>query len=212
MITGILPAVLFIIVCLRAVEKRLTKKRGFLSKIHRPASAALIVVSILHIILTFPVLNMRPILIPLTGTLCLLAIFAACSFAAIRKMKLHRYSAVCSALFFVLHIVFNITAIHDYHNQVRAIEFSQIDIANIPDGIYTGECDVSFISATVAVTVQSGMMTDIRLLEHKHDRGQSAEAIIDKLLERQTIEVDAVAGATNSSTVIKKAVENALKP
>ena len=34
--------------------------------------------------------------------------------------------------------------------------------------------------------------------------------IVDRIIEEQKIEVDAVSGATNSSTVIKKAVENAL--
>lgn len=38
-----------------------------------------------------------------------------------------------------------------------------------------------------------------------------AETIIDKIIDEQKIDVDAVSGATNSSTVIKKAVENALK-
>ena len=34
---------------------------------------------------------------------------------------------------------------------------------------------------------------------------------LEKIIEEQKIDVDAVSGATNSSTVIKKAVENALK-
>ncbi|MCI8299875.1 MAG: FMN-binding protein, partial [Lachnospiraceae bacterium] len=41
-------------------------------------------------------------------------------------------------------------------------------------------------------------------------RGSRAEVVVDRIIEEQKIEVDAVSGATNSSTVIKKAVENAL--
>ena len=41
--------------------------------------------------------------------------------------------------------------------------------------------------------------------------GQPAEAVVEKIISEQRIDVDAVTGATNSSTVLKKAVENALK-
>ena len=60
------------------------------------------------------------------------------------------------------------------------------------------------------VTVLNGALTDIAILEHKNERGQSAETVIDRILAEQQIDVDAVSGATNSSTVLKKAVENAL--
>ena len=60
------------------------------------------------------------------------------------------------------------------------------------------------------VTVQNGAITNIDILEHKNGRGSSAEAVVDRIIEEQKIEVDAVSGATNSSAVIKKAVENAL--
>ena len=48
------------------------------------------------------------------------------------------------------------------------------------------------------------------LLEHINERGEKAESIIDKIIEQQSIDVDAVTSATNSSKVIKQAVENAL--
>jgi hypothetical protein len=51
----------------------------------------------------------------------------------------------------------------------------------------------------------------IDILEHRNERGKAAEAITNKIIEEQKINVDTIAGATNSSTVIKKAVENALK-
>ena len=51
---------------------------------------------------------------------------------------------------------------------------------------------------------------EIKLLEHNNDRGASAESILDHMVEKQRTDVDAVTGATNSSKVIRKAVENAL--
>ena len=66
------------------------------------------------------------------------------------------------------------------------------------------------IYAKVEVTIQNGEITGIRILEHKNEHGQAAEAVVDRIVAEQRIDVDAVSGATNSSTVLKKAVENAL--
>lgn len=102
-------------------------------------------------------------------------------------------------------------SVSDYKQAVKETTFEEINISDIPDGVYIGEYDVNFIYARVEVTVQNGEITNINILEHRHERGKAAEKIIEKIIEEQKIDVDAVSGATNSSAVIKKAVENALK-
>lgn len=99
----------------------------------------------------------------------------------------------------------------DYKRAIGETTFDEIDIADVSDGIYIGEYDVNFIYAKVEVTVENGKIVSINILKHRHERGKAAETIIDKIIDEQKIDVDAVSGATNSSTVIKKAVENALK-
>ena len=99
----------------------------------------------------------------------------------------------------------------DYKRAIGETTFDEIDIADVSDGIYIGEYDVNFIYAKVEVTVEDGEIVSINILEHRHERGKAAETVIEKIIEEQKIDVDAVSGATNSSTVIKKAVENALK-
>ena len=99
----------------------------------------------------------------------------------------------------------------DYKRAVVETTIDEIDIADVSDGIYIGEYDVNFIYAKVEVTVEDGEIVSINILEHRHERGKAAEKVIEKIIEEQKIDVDAVSGATNSSTVIKKAVENALK-
>ena len=89
--------------------------------------------------------------------------------------------------------------------------FDEINISDVSDGVYIGEYDVNFIYAKVEVTVQNGEITDIIILEHRHEHGKAAETVINEIVDEQRIDVDAVSGATNSSIVIKKAVENALK-
>lgn len=100
--------------------------------------------------------------------------------------------------------------VDDYKRSVSETSIEEIRLSDIPNGIYIGECDVNFIYAKVEVTIQNGEITDIRILEHKNERGQAAEAVVDRIVTEQRIDVDAVSGATNSSTVLKKAVENAL--
>ena len=99
----------------------------------------------------------------------------------------------------------------DYKQAVGETTFGEIDIADVSNGIYIGEYDVNFIYAKVEVTVEDGEIVSINILEHRHERGKAAETVIEKIIDEQKIDVDAISGATNSSTVIKKAVENALK-
>ena len=111
---------------------------------------------------------------------------------------------------FVLGILY-LKSVADYRQAVRETTFEDINISDIPDGVYVGEYDVDFIYAKVEVTVQNGEITNINILEHRNERGKTAEVITDSIVDEQKIDVDAISGATNSSTVIKKAVENALK-
>ena len=104
---------------------------------------------------------------------------------------------------FVLGILY-LKSVADYRQAVRETTFEDINISDIPDGVYVGEYDVDFIYAKVEVTVQNGEITNINILEHRHERGKTAEVITDSIVDEQKIDVDAISGATNSSTVIKK--------
>ena len=129
-------------------------------------------------------------------------------------MKLSRKRILSfTAIFFLIVLFFTVVylkSVADYKRSVKETTFRNLDIINVPDGVYVGEYDVGFVYAKVEVTVQNGVITNIDILEHKNGRGSRAEVVVDRIIEEQKIEVDAVSGATNSSTVIKKAVENAL--
>lgn len=115
------------------------------------------------------------------------------------------------SLILVIFLAVYLENVAAYKQTVRETTVGEINISDVSDGIYIGEYDVNFIYAKVEVTVQDGKITNIELLEHKNERGKPAEAILDKMIDAQEINVDAISGATNSSTVIKKATENALK-
>lgn len=98
-----------------------------------------------------------------------------------------------------------------YQKAVKDLKIGSIDLSKIPDGEYTGSCNVDFISVKVIVTVKNHKIENINLAEHKNGRGKAAEVITDKVLDSQSLQVDTVSGATNSSKVILKAIENALE-
>ena len=131
-------------------------------------------------------------------------------------MRIPKKKTVLFVIAFLLLVGFvwgilYLKSVADYKQAVRETTFEDINISDIPDGVYVGEYDVDFIYAKVEVTVQNGEITNINILEHRNERGKTAEVIADSIVDEQKIDVDAISGATNSSTVIKKAVENALK-
>lgn len=128
-----------------------------------------------------------------------------------KRKRILLYSAVILLLIGSIFLSIYIKGVLDYRKAVNEIAFDNINISDVADGIYFGECDVNFIYAKVEVTVESGEIISIDILEHKNGRGKSAESVIDEIVNEQNIDVDAVAGATNSSKVIKKAVENAIR-
>ena len=101
-------------------------------------------------------------------------------------------------------------SIGDYKAKVNALPFDEIDLTKVEDGVYEGQCDTGVVRARVQVTVRDHRLESIELLEHENGRGTPAEAILGQMVQEQTTAVDAVSGATCSSKVIRKAVENAI--
>lgn len=116
--------------------------------------------------------------------------------------------AVC---IIVLIIGFYGTQLLNYKKTIKEIKIENVDLSTISDGKYTGSCDASYIAAEVSVTVKDHKIIDISLLKHKNERGKPAEVILGKVVEAQSLKVDTISGATNSSKVILKAIENALE-
>ena len=117
-------------------------------------------------------------------------------------------------LFLLLASIFGTAYIYrvgEYKRAVKETTIEEVNISDIPDGVYIGEYDVNFIYAKVEVEVRGGKIIDVRILEHRQERGKAAEAVANEIVDEQRIDVDTVSGAMNSSIVIKKAVEVALK-
>lgn len=127
------------------------------------------------------------------------------------KKKWPLITAAIVLLVFLAGGLFYLDSVQQYQKHVAGMTVADVDFSSIPDGTYEGSADETFIRVRVRVTVKDGAVSDIALIEHENGRGKPAEAIIGEIINRQTLNVDAVSGATNSSIIIKKAVENALR-
>lgn len=63
----------------------------------------------------------------------------------------------------------------------------------------------------VKVLVSNHRITNITILQHDNGLGSTAESIVNDVAEKQSLDIDAVSGATVSSKCILKAAENAIE-
>jgi len=99
----------------------------------------------------------------------------------------------------------------DYKAKVKATTIENVDLLQVKDGIYQGECDFDLVRALVSVQVNDQQIVTINLLQHDNGWGKKAEVIVDRIKQQQSLEVDVVTGATASSKAILKATERALR-
>ncbi len=114
---------------------------------------------------------------------------------------------------FVVLIVFAVVFVNMTQRSLEKLNDTPInmpDLMNIEDGEYTGRYRVFPVMAEVVVKVRDHQITEIVLVEHNHGRGYDGEAIIDTVVEQQSLDVDVISGATYSSKVILLAIEDAL--
>ncbi len=87
-----------------------------------------------------------------------------------------------------------------------------INPAAVSDGVYPGEARLEGVRIRLEVTVESGAITNLSIVEHENGIGYRAEKpVIEQIIRKQTNVVDVVTGASISSKLIMKAVENALE-
>lgn len=91
------------------------------------------------------------------------------------------------------------------------LDIMDVDLTLIADGTYIGEYSALPVSAKVGVTIQDHRITNIDLLEHSNGQGAGAEVIPSIVVDKQTLQIDTISGATYSSKVILKAIEIALQ-
>lgn len=94
--------------------------------------------------------------------------------------------------------------------KLSTMTIENIELSDVTDGDYEGKYKVFPVSVEVKVSVANHKITDIIIEKHFNGQGKPAEVIVDQVIATQSLQVDAISGATYSSKVILKAIENAL--
>ncbi|HON09362.1 MAG TPA: FMN-binding protein [Chitinispirillaceae bacterium] len=95
--------------------------------------------------------------------------------------------------------------------KLLATPVEDVDLTIVADGTYEGKFKAFPISVKVKVAVKDHKITSIEYIEHKSGNGAPAEKIQESVIEAQSLQVDAISGATYSSKAILNAISNALK-
>lgn len=111
-------------------------------------------------------------------------------------------------------IVIIITGFVVYLNvglDVKDAFISKVNISNLPDGKYNGEFTGSRFSNTLEVTVDGGKIVNIEILKDMSVViPDLSNEIFNEVIAAQSLQVDAVAGATASTKAYLKSLEDAL--
>ncbi|WMJ79317.1 FMN-binding protein [Clostridium sp. MB40-C1] len=121
-----------------------------------------------------------------------------------------RVIKILGIVFLTLCIVMSIAFFYIKSIKVPEIPVVNVNLKNVSDGSYTGEYFANPVKAVVKVQVKNNKIVNIIIMEHKNGMGKNAEKIIDKIISKQSLDVDSISGSTLSSNVIRKAVEVAI--
>ncbi len=95
--------------------------------------------------------------------------------------------------------------------ELDRIEIVDPGLAKVADGTWIGEWNTALVSARVSVITASRTIARIEILRHDCGKGKPAEIVVDRVIAAQSLAVDTVSGATGSSKVILRAVQDALE-
>lgn len=93
----------------------------------------------------------------------------------------------------------------------QPLQIGTVDLSEVSDGTYIGVCQNKILFAVVQVEIESHTIIGIEVIEHKASYMSQAEQIAGAVCSEQSLEVDAVTGATLTSDTVLKAIENALE-
>ncbi|NPV53446.1 MAG: FMN-binding protein [Firmicutes bacterium] len=95
--------------------------------------------------------------------------------------------------------------------KVRNMPINEVDLSRVSDGTYEGDFSYGRFTYVVEVIVKDHRIENIKILKNR-DTGHAkkAEGVIKRVIQAQSLKVDAITGATTTSKTLLKAVENAL--
>lgn len=133
-----------------------------------------------------------------------------------RAKKYKKQRILCIFLMVVicaLYIPLAITGVKASKTQEESVSTNISSDTAYKDGTYEGSATGYSGKTTVSVTVSGGKISEINIVNTGDDEEYMIDAkdVIPQIIEKQSLEVDAVSGATHSSKGIINAVRNALE-
>ncbi len=128
------------------------------------------------------------------------------------KKKLKWVGLIVLLLVVILGVAFAVFMKKSEENfeALMAMPVPMVDLTTLSDGSYTGAYSVFPVDVEVTVEVSAQKIVAITIDKHINGQGKPAEVIIDSVVSEQSLDVDMISGATYSSKVIIKAIEDAL--
>lgn len=93
---------------------------------------------------------------------------------------------------------------------LEQVVIPEADLSVVQDGVFEGSYKAGPVQVVLDVTVKDHQITKVDLIKHVNGQGRPAEAILDQVIAAQSLQVDAVTGATYSSKAILLAIQDAL--
>ncbi|MEG0366259.1 MAG: FMN-binding protein [Coprobacillus sp.] len=126
-------------------------------------------------------------------------------------MKRYKKVLIGLGILFGIMIIALFSTLMQQKSQIDNIQYTNINMVEIKDGKYEGIYDTKLIKVKVVVEVKEHAIQDITIINHDNGLGEKAEQIVTTMKDKNKYDVDTVSGATMSSLVIKKAVNQALE-
>lgn len=125
-------------------------------------------------------------------------------------MKKRLIVIVSVIVIIALGFIIAIFIMNENLKHLAGTEVSDVNLSDAKDGDYIGRYSVFPVSAEVKVTILNRTIQKIDIIKHVNGQGQGADILPGQVIKAQSIQVDCVSGATYSSKVILKAIQNAL--
>jgi len=94
---------------------------------------------------------------------------------------------------------------------VRTMRINDVDLSRVRDGSYEGSFSYGSFNYLVRTTVKKGRIVKVDILKNRDTTyAMKAEKVAERVIEKQTPNVDAVTGATTTSKALLKAIEYSL--
>ena len=123
-----------------------------------------------------------------------------------------RWIKILLSIVLIIIIIASIFIFYLYYGKSETLNLTinTIDLSKVTDGSYKGSYSKGRFSYKVEVTVKDNRIESVNILSKPSIVQEFDNDIISRVLQQQSLKVDAVTGATASKKALLKAIENAL--